>query len=70
MEIAFTLQWWVIPTVITICGLVWAATLDDGGGMPDRLKTFGLFSGLGNLLALVPASVVSAIAWIIAAVLK
>lgn len=61
MEIAFTLQWWVIPTVITICGLVWAATLDDGGGM---------FSGLGNLIALVPVSVVSAISWIIAAILK
>ncbi len=61
MEIAFTLQWWVIPTVITICGLVWAAMLDDGGGM---------FSGLGNLLALVPVSVISAIAWIIAAILK
>lgn len=61
MTIAFTLQWWVIPAVITICGLVWAATLDDGGG---------IFSGLGNLLALVPVSVISAIAWIIAAILK
>lgn len=61
MEVQFTLVWWVIPTLITVCGLVWAATLDDGGGM---------FSGLGNLLALVPVSVVSAVAWIIAAILK
>lgn len=61
MEVQFTLAWWVIPTLITVCGLVWAATLDDGGGS---------FSGLGNLLALVPVSVVSAVVWIIAAVLK
>ena len=61
MEIQFMLHWWVIPSVITAVGIVWAATLDDGGG---------LFGGLGNLLALVPVSVVSAVAWIIGAVLK
>lgn len=55
------LHWWVIPSIITAVGLVWAATLDDGGGIS---------SGLGNLLALVPVSVVSAVAWIIAAILK
>jgi hypothetical protein len=53
---------WVIPLVITIISLFWAIyCVDDGGGF---------FSGLGNILALVPALFISMIAWIIYAVLK
>ena len=62
MTFTFTLAWWVIPTVISVVGLIWALWIvDDGGGM---------FSGLSNLFALVPVLAVSAIAWAIAAFLK
>lgn len=57
-----TIAAWWIPTAITLIGVIWALFIvDDGGGM---------FSGIGNLLALVPVSVVSAIAWIIWAIYK
>ncbi len=62
MTFTFTLAWWVIPTVITVVGLIWALWIVDDGG--------GLFSGLGNLFALVPVLALSAIAWAIAAFLK
>lgn len=57
-----TIAAWWIPTAITLIGVIWALFIvDDGGGM---------FSGIGNLIALVPVSVVSAIAWIIWAIYK
>ncbi len=57
-----TIAAWWIPTAITLIGVIWAVFIvDDGGGM---------FSGIGNLLALVPVSVVSTIAWIIWAIYK
>jgi len=60
--IELTISWWMIPTLITVVGVGWAVFIyDDGGGM---------FSGIGNLLMLVPVLVVSCIAWIIVAVLK
>lgn len=56
-----TIYWWVFPTLITVLGIIWALTLDDGGGY---------FSGLGNLLALIPVLAVSTVSWIVAAILK
>jgi len=57
-----TIAAWWIPTAITVIGLIWALFIvDDGGGM---------FSGIGNMLALIPVSIVSAIAWIIWAIFK
>lgn len=57
-----TIAAWWIPTAITLIGVIWALFIvDDGGGM---------FSCIGNLIALVPVSVVSAIAWIIWAIYK
>ena len=62
MTFTFTFAWWWIPIAITIAGLVWALFIvDDGGGM---------FSGMSNLLALLPVLAVSAIAWAIAGALK
>ena len=60
--ITITLTWWMLPTFITVAGICWALFyVDDGGGM---------FSGLGNLFALIPVLAVSCISWIIAAFLK
>lgn len=55
-----TISWWVIPTLITVLGTVWAIFIyEDSGSM-----------GIGNMLLMVPVSVVSAISWILAALLK
>ena len=55
-----TFAWWAIPTIVTVAGLYWAFfVIDDGGGS---------MSGLTNLLALIPVSVVSSIVWVIFAV--
>jgi hypothetical protein len=61
MSITLTFAWWWIPTAVTVVSVAWALRLDDGGGM---------FSGLGNMLALVLALLASAIAWAIAGALK
>lgn len=62
MTFTLTFAWWWIPTAITLVGLAWALFfVDDGGGM---------FSGIGNLFALIPVLTVSAIAWAIAGALK
>lgn len=62
MTFTFTLAWWWIPAAITLAGLVWALFLVDRGD--------GIGAGLNNLLALVPVSIISAIAWAVAAILK
>lgn len=60
MTITFATYW--IPLAITLIGVFWALFIvDDGGGM---------FSGLGNAFALIPVSIVSAIAWIVWAISK
>ena len=62
MTFTLTFAWWWIPTAITVAGLMWALFIYDDGG--------GYMSGIGNLLALVPALAISMVAWIIAAVFK
>lgn len=60
MTITFAAYW--IPLAITLIGVFWALFIVDGGS--------GMFSGLANMFALVPVSIVSAIAWIIWAIFK
>jgi hypothetical protein len=63
MTITIHFQWWMIPTLITVLSFSWALfwPFEDGAGF---------LSGLANLFAFVPASVLSMISWIIAGVLK
>jgi hypothetical protein len=60
MTITFAV-WW-IPTIITFCSFFWALILvkDNGSYM----------SGLSNLLAIIPASFISMMVWIIYAIFK
>ncbi len=62
MEVVITLGWWTIPSIITVAVIVWALFIYNDGG--------GWLSGIGNLFMLIPALLVSLIAWIIAAFLK
>jgi hypothetical protein len=62
MVFTLTLAWWWIPAAVTLAGIVWALFLVDHGD--------GIGAGLNNLLALVPVSIISAIAWAVAAFLK
>jgi hypothetical protein len=63
MQINFTIQWWFLPTIITLVGVVWATLWV---GRNDR----GIFAGFANVFALLPVLVVSCISWIISGVLK
>lgn len=56
-----TITWWMIPTTITVIAVCLALAHDDGGGM---------FSGIINMFLLVPALLVSLIAWVIGAIFK
>lgn len=62
MKFALTFAWWWIPAAITLAGLIWAMFFVDHGD--------GIGAGFKNLLALIPVSVVSAVAWAVAAILK
>ena len=62
MTFTLTFAWWWIPALITVAGVIWALFIVDDGG--------GYLSGIGNMFALVPALVVSCLAWIIAGVFK
>jgi hypothetical protein len=53
--------WW-IPLGITILALFVALYVVDGGN--------GMFSGLANVIALVPALAISCLAWIVYAIFK
>lgn len=57
-----TITWWMIPSIITVGGILWAVYGHKDGG--------GYLSGIGNMFLLVPILAVSTIAWIIAAILK
>lgn len=48
--------WW-LPVIISVVSIGWALFWVDGGG--------GMFSGLANIVALVPALVLTALAWFI-----
>ena len=48
---------WILPLTITAASYFYALVVHKDEG--------GYFSGLGNLLMLVPASIISAIAWMI-----
>ena len=53
----------LIPLIITIISFGYSIFIyDDGPG--------DYFNGLGNLLMLIPSSIISAVAWIIWAILK
>ena len=60
-KMTITIHWWIIPTFITVGGVIWALTHKD---------TSSYLSGLGNLLLLIPVLGVSLIAWVIAAFYK
>ncbi len=57
-----TFDAWVIPTVITVCGLAYAIFVYDDGDW--------LGSGIGNVLMLIPVLFISLISWVIYAVFK
>ena len=61
MTFTITISWWMIPTLITVVGVVYALFIH---------KDTGMFAGIGNLLLLSPVLGVSLIAWIIAAIWK
>lgn len=62
MSVTLTFGAWWIPLLITIVAVGWAIFwVDDGGGW---------LSGLGNILALIPALFVSMVAWIVWGVVK
>jgi hypothetical protein len=56
------ISWWMIPSLITALGFSYALLIHQDSP--------GYGQGLGNLLLLIPASVISIVSWIIAAVLK
>jgi len=59
MEIILPL--WVIPLLITIISFGYALFIHDDGG--------GYFSGIGNIVLMAPAGIISTIAWMIYAFL-
>lgn len=52
---------WMIPVLITVLSIGYALFIYDDG-------TSGYFSGIGNLLMLIPALFVSGIAWFVYAI--
>lgn len=63
MEVTITIGWWIIPLLLTAVAIVWAfvAGSDNGGGF---------MSGIGVFFTLVPALIISLVAWIVYAILK
>lgn len=62
MTFIYTLVWWHIPAAVTVLSLLWAFfwPADDGGYM----------GGITRLFMLVPALVVSCLAWAICGAVK
>jgi hypothetical protein len=56
-----TIAWWMLPTLITIIGIILALAYDDGGG-------YG--SGIMNIILLLIAFGISLLSWITAALFK
>lgn len=62
MTVTLIIAWWWLPLAVTVVAVCWAVFVVDGGG--------GYLSGIGNIVALVPALAISAVAWAIAGALK
>lgn len=62
MTFTITLAWWIIPTAITILGILWAFFWPA-----DR---DGMFGGLTTIFMLIPALAVIAFSWVVAGILK
>jgi len=61
--ITITFASWMIPTAITVFGLVYALFIYDDGSS-------GYCSGIGNVFMLVPALAVSCISWMLWGIFK
>lgn len=61
MTITLAFSWWIIPTIISIV-LIGAAMLWPTRG--------GYLQGIETIFRLIPALVITTVAWIVAAVLK
>lgn len=62
MTLSLTVAVWWIPLAVTALALCWALFVVK----PGR----GMFAGLNNIFALVPALAVSLLAWIIYGIVK
>lgn len=62
MSITITIGWWAIPLAITTAALLWAFFWPA--------QDSGFFGGIARLFMLVPALIVSLLAWAIAGALK
>jgi hypothetical protein len=60
MNFTVSFTWWALPTAITVLALLWAFfwPADDGGFM----------GGITRLFMLVPALLVTAVAWALAGI--
>ena len=62
MTFTVTFAWWWIPLAVTVASLVYPLFIHKDGS--------GYMAGLGNVLLLVPALFISALAWAIAGFFK
>jgi len=61
MTFTLTFAWWWIPAAITVAGLAWAFSTDDGGGY---------LSGIATMFNIMLVLAVSGVAWAIAGFFK
>lgn len=62
LTLSITLAWWYVPALITVLSLLWSFfwPADDSG----------MFGGITRLFMLVPALIVSLLAWAISGAIK